>query len=43
MAYASVGTIHSNISRPTLAAENTRKAYELRERVTKRERFYIES
>ncbi len=43
MAYASVGTIHSNISRPTLAAENTRKAYELRERVSERERFYIES
>jgi eukaryotic-like serine/threonine-protein kinase len=43
MAYASVGTIHSNMSRPTLAAENTRKAYELRERVSERERFYIES
>jgi eukaryotic-like serine/threonine-protein kinase len=43
MAYASVGTIHSNLSRPTLAAENTRKAYELRERVSERERFYIES
>jgi eukaryotic-like serine/threonine-protein kinase len=43
MAYASVGTIHSNVSRPTLAAENTRKAYELRERVSERERFYIES
>jgi eukaryotic-like serine/threonine-protein kinase len=42
MAYASVGTMHSNLSKPTLAAENTKKAYELRERVSERERLYIE-
>ena len=27
----------------SLAAENTRKAYELRDRVSEREKFYIES
>jgi len=43
MAYASLGTIHSNIGETNLGAENTRKAYELRERVSEREKFYIES
>jgi tRNA A-37 threonylcarbamoyl transferase component Bud32/Tfp pilus assembly protein PilF len=43
MAYASLGTIYSNIAKPNLGAENTKKAYELRERVSDRERFYIES
>ena len=43
MAYAALGTIHSNIGETNLAAENTRKAYELRERVSEREKLSIES
>jgi tetratricopeptide (TPR) repeat protein len=43
MAYASLGTSYSNLKETGLAAENTRKAYESRERVSERERFYIES
>ena len=43
MAYASLGTSYSNLGETTLAAENTRKAYELREQVSEREKFYIES
>jgi eukaryotic-like serine/threonine-protein kinase len=43
MAYASLGQSYSNLSKDSLAAENTRKAYELRDRVSEREKFYIES
>jgi tetratricopeptide (TPR) repeat protein len=43
MAYAYLSTAHSNHRAPELAAENIRKAYELRARVSERERFYIES
>jgi len=43
IAYASLGTIYSNTSKPTQAAEYTKKAYDLRDRVSERERFYIES
>jgi tetratricopeptide (TPR) repeat protein len=43
VAYASLGGSYHNLGEPSLAAENTRKAYELRERVTERERFYITS
>ena len=43
MAYARLGTSYANIGESTLGAENTRKAYELRGRVSERERFYIES
>jgi len=43
MAYASLGTSYGNLGETSLAAENTRKAYELRERVSEREKFYIES
>jgi predicted Zn-dependent protease/predicted Ser/Thr protein kinase len=43
MAYASLGSSYGNLGEPSLAAENTRKAYELRERVSEREKFYIES
>jgi tetratricopeptide (TPR) repeat protein len=43
MAYAALGTSYGNLGEPSLAAENVRKAYELRERVSERERFYIES
>jgi len=43
MAYASLGVDYSNLGETTLASENTKKAYELRERVSEREKFYIES
>jgi serine/threonine protein kinase len=43
MAYARLGTSYSNIGETTLGAENTRKAYELRDQVSEEEKFYIES
>jgi eukaryotic-like serine/threonine-protein kinase len=43
MAYAYMSTAYANGQEPELAAENIRKAYELREKVSERERFYIES
>jgi serine/threonine protein kinase/predicted Zn-dependent protease len=43
MAYASLGASYGNLGETSLAAANTRKAYELRERVSEREKFYIES
>jgi eukaryotic-like serine/threonine-protein kinase len=43
MAYASMGTCYHNLGENNSAVENTRKAYELRERVSQREKFYIES
>jgi eukaryotic-like serine/threonine-protein kinase len=43
MAYASLGTTYSNLNETNLAADNARKAFELRERVSEREKFYIES
>jgi tetratricopeptide (TPR) repeat protein len=43
MAYARLGTVYFNLSQAALAAENTKKAYDLRDRVTEREKFYIES
>ena len=43
VAYASLGGSYHNLGEPSLAAANTRKAYELRERVSEREKFYIES
>ena len=43
MAYARLGTNYSNLGETARAAENTRKAYELRERVSEREKFYIVS
>lgn len=43
MAYASLGTVYSNLGQPNLAAENTTKAYSLRDRVTEKEKFYIDS
>jgi eukaryotic-like serine/threonine-protein kinase len=43
MAYARLGTCYRNLSQGERALENTRKAYELRERVSERERFYIDS
>jgi len=43
MAYARLGISYSNLSENQRASENIRKAYELRERVSERERFYIDS
>ena len=43
MAYARLGTAYMNSNQPTLGAATISKAYELRERVSERERFYIES
>jgi tetratricopeptide (TPR) repeat protein len=43
MAYARLGTNYSNLGESARAAENIRKAYELRERVSEREKFYIVS
>ena len=43
MAYARLGALYSVTGAPILSAENVRKAYELRERVTERERLYIEA
>jgi eukaryotic-like serine/threonine-protein kinase len=43
MAYAAIGTAYGNLEERGLAAGATQKAYELRDRVSERERFYIES
>ena len=43
MSYASLGMSYFNLGETAVAAENFRKAYELRERVSEREEFYIES
>ena len=41
LAYASLGMSYHNLSEPSPAAENLRKAYELRDRVSERERYQI--
>ncbi|MGA7379902.1 MAG: serine/threonine-protein kinase [Terriglobales bacterium] len=43
MAYARLGTNYGNLGETVRATENIRKAYELRERVSEREKFYIVS
>jgi Flp pilus assembly protein TadD/predicted Ser/Thr protein kinase len=43
MAYASLGVAYSDFGQTSLAAENTQKAYEQRDRTSDREKFYIES
>jgi eukaryotic-like serine/threonine-protein kinase len=43
MAYAVLGTSYTDIGEPALAAVQGQKAYELRDRVSERERFYIDS
>ncbi|MFI5059465.1 MAG: protein kinase [Candidatus Acidiferrales bacterium] len=43
MAHARLGTVLSNLGEMARAAESTRRAYELRDRVSERERFYIAS
>ena len=42
-AYAALGTYYYTHSQASLAAANYKKAFELRDRVTDRERFYIEA
>ena len=42
-AYASLGMAQYNLRETTAASENFRKAFELRDRVSERERFYIEA
>src|SRR5580704_8389394 len=41
MAYARVGAIYGNLGESTLAEENAQKAFDLRERTSELERFYI--
>ncbi len=43
MAYARLGMSDRNLGETTTGAENMKKAYELRERVSETEKFYIES
>jgi serine/threonine protein kinase len=43
MAHATLGISYANLGEGKLAAENMRKAYELRQHVSERERFFIES
>jgi serine/threonine protein kinase/Flp pilus assembly protein TadD len=41
MAYATLGVAYGNLGRDSLSHENLQKAYELKERASERERFYI--
>ena len=43
MAYASLAQCYAGNFETSLAIENTKRAYELRERVSEREKFYIEA
>jgi serine/threonine protein kinase/tetratricopeptide (TPR) repeat protein len=43
MAYARLGTNYNNLGEEARATESMRKAYDLRERASERERFYITS
>jgi eukaryotic-like serine/threonine-protein kinase len=43
LAYASLGISYSNLGETSLAAENIKKAFELRDRVSQREQLSIES
>ena len=43
MAYLALGTCYSSLAERSLAAESTLKAYQARERVSQREKFYIEA
>jgi tetratricopeptide (TPR) repeat protein len=42
MAYSSLSNVYWSLGETNLGAENAKKAYELRERVSDREKFYIE-
>ncbi len=43
MAHATLGVVYSNIGRPADSREEMKKAYELRERASEREKFYIQA
>jgi hypothetical protein len=43
MAYARMGTLYANLAEFVLAAESAAKAYELRDRTSQQEKFYISS
>jgi len=43
MAYVALGTVYFNLGEEALAVAATQKAYALRDRVTERERFYVDS
>jgi eukaryotic-like serine/threonine-protein kinase len=43
MAYARLGSSYGNLGETARSAENARRAYELRQRVSEREKFYIAS
>ena len=42
-AYSSMGAVYTNLGQPSLATATYKKAYELRDRVSERERFDIET
>ena len=42
-AYVALGVVYGNLGQASLAAENVKKAYELRDRVSERERYRISS
>jgi serine/threonine protein kinase/predicted Zn-dependent protease len=41
MAYATLGVVYSNLTQSTLGDQNLQKAFELKDRASERERFYI--
>jgi eukaryotic-like serine/threonine-protein kinase len=41
MAYATLGTVYANLTQGTLSRETMRKAFDLKERASEREKFYI--
>jgi eukaryotic-like serine/threonine-protein kinase len=43
VAYASLGVVYNNLGQASLAGENLKKAYELRDRVSEREKYRITS
>ncbi|HUB03362.1 MAG TPA: protein kinase [Terriglobales bacterium] len=43
MAYARLGTVYSNLGQSQLSEQNRRKAFELRDRTSEREKLYITS
>ena len=43
LAYTQLGIAYSNLSQASLATENMKKAYELRDRVSEREKYHIEA
>ena len=43
VAYAALGVVYVNLGQPSLSAENIKKAYELRDRVSEREKYRVAS